>query len=62
MTRPQLISVFPFLVKHLSSSNYVVHTYSAISIERLLFMRKDNVMLYVLMYLSSLILIIIALF
>ncbi|CAI2184411.1 17659_t:CDS:10 [Funneliformis geosporum] len=46
MTRQQLISVFPLLVKHLSSSNYVVHTYSAISIERLLFMRKDNVMLF----------------
>src|SRR4051794_17178661 len=47
MTKPQLISVFPLLVKHLSSSNYVVHTYSAIAIERLTFMRKDNVMLYV---------------
>ena len=35
MTKQQLISVFPLLVKHLSSSNYVVHTYSAIAIERL---------------------------
>ncbi|RGB41994.1 exportin-2-like protein [Rhizophagus diaphanus] len=37
MTKQQLISVFPLLVKHLSSSNYVVHTYSAIAIERLTF-------------------------
>ena len=52
MSKPQLITVFPMLVKHLSSSNYVVHTYSAIAIERLTFMRKDNVMLYVLSFLS----------
>jgi exportin-2 (importin alpha re-exporter) len=37
MSKQQLISVFPQLVKHLSSSNYVVHTYSAIAIERLTF-------------------------
>ncbi|CAG8591612.1 7963_t:CDS:10 [Diversispora eburnea] len=34
--------LFPLLVKHLNSSNYVVHTYASIAIERILFMRKDN--------------------
>lgn len=42
MTKQQLITVFPLLVKHLNSGNYVVHTYAAIAIERILFMRKDN--------------------
>ncbi|RIA85430.1 exportin-2-like protein [Glomus cerebriforme] len=47
MTKPQLISVFPLLVKHLSSSNYVVHTYSAIAIERLTFkFNKDDIKPY----------------
>ncbi|CAG8606090.1 18357_t:CDS:10 [Acaulospora morrowiae] len=46
MTKDRLITVFPLLVKHLSSQNYVVHTYAAIAIERILFMRKDNVMVF----------------
>ncbi|KAG9304522.1 hypothetical protein G9A89_020086 [Geosiphon pyriformis] len=46
MSKDQLIAVFPSLIKHLSSTNYVVHTYGAIAIERILFMRKDNVMIF----------------
>ncbi|RHZ79547.1 hypothetical protein Glove_144g27 [Diversispora epigaea] len=46
MNKQQLITVFPLLVKHLNSSNYVVHTYASIAIERILFMRKDNNMVF----------------
>ncbi|CAJ0763070.1 16892_t:CDS:2, partial [Entrophospora sp. SA101] len=44
MNKSQLTSVFPLLVKHVSSSNYVVHTYAAITIDKMLTMRKDNAM------------------
>ncbi|CAJ0644670.1 10953_t:CDS:10 [Entrophospora sp. SA101] len=33
-------------IKHVSSSNYVVHTYAAITIDKMLTMRKDNAMLF----------------
>ncbi|OCK79588.1 Cse1-domain-containing protein [Lepidopterella palustris CBS 459.81] len=33
---------FPLLVKHLGSNNYVVYTYSAIAVERALFMTDEN--------------------
>lgn len=33
---------FPFLVRHLSSSNYVVYTYAAIAIERALALADEN--------------------
>ncbi|RIB01856.1 chromosome segregation 1-like protein [Gigaspora rosea] len=46
MSKPGLAAVFPLLVNHLSSTNYVVHTYAAIAIERILFMRKDNAMMF----------------
>nr|CAG8526180.1 1185_t:CDS:10 [Entrophospora candida] len=46
MNKSQLTSVFPLLVKHVSSSNYVVHTYAAITIDKMLTMRKDNAMLF----------------
>ncbi|CAG8707166.1 4269_t:CDS:10 [Cetraspora pellucida] len=46
MSKPGLATVFPLLVNHLSSTNYVVHTYAAIAIERILFMRKDNTMTF----------------
>ncbi|CAG8652097.1 4029_t:CDS:10, partial [Dentiscutata erythropus] len=45
MSKPGLAAVFSLLVNHLSSTNYVVHTYAAIAIERILFMRKDNIMI-----------------
>ncbi|KAI9492718.1 Cse1-domain-containing protein [Zychaea mexicana] len=46
LTKEQLLTVFPYLVKHLESSNYVVHTYSAIAIERILFLRQGKAMLF----------------
>ncbi|CAG8598816.1 6838_t:CDS:10 [Acaulospora colombiana] len=42
LTKPQLLSVLPLLVQHLASSNYVTCTYSAIAIERILFMKQPN--------------------
>ncbi|KAG8776418.1 importin-alpha export receptor [Serendipita sp. 397] len=39
LTKEQLLSVLPVLVQHLTSSSYVVYTYSAIAIERILFMK-----------------------
>ncbi|KAI9261688.1 Cse1-domain-containing protein [Phascolomyces articulosus] len=46
LNKEQLLTVFPLLVKHLESSNYVVHTYSAIAIERILFLRQGKTMLF----------------
>lgn len=41
MTKQQWHDAFPLLVKHLSSDNYVVYTYAAIAIERILYMTND---------------------
>ncbi|KAI8889248.1 Cse1-domain-containing protein [Backusella circina FSU 941] len=46
LTKDQLLTVFPLLVKHLESTNYVVYTYAAITIERILFIRHGKVMLF----------------
>ncbi|KAJ8663506.1 hypothetical protein O0I10_000748 [Lichtheimia ornata] len=46
LTKDQLLTVFPLLVKHLESNNYVVYTYSAIAIERILFLRKEKIMIF----------------
>ncbi|RUS27431.1 CAS/CSE protein [Jimgerdemannia flammicorona] len=40
----QLVTVFPLLVNHLPASNYVVYTYAAITIERILFLRQGKIM------------------
>ncbi|KAK6529632.1 importin-alpha export receptor [Arthrobotrys megalospora] len=41
-TKDQLVQVIPLLVTHLSSSEYVVYTYSAITIERILYLQADK--------------------
>jgi len=46
LTKEQLSTVFPLLVEHLKSDNYVVYTYSAVAIERILFIKKGNTMLF----------------
>ena len=46
LTKPQLLSVLPLLVKHLGSDNYVCYTYAAISIERILFIKQGNQLLF----------------
>ncbi|GAA5802690.1 Cse1-domain-containing protein [Helicostylum pulchrum] len=46
LTKEQLLTVFPLLVKHLESNDYVVHTYAAIAIERILFIRQGKTMMF----------------
>ncbi len=45
LTKDQLLTVFPLLVNHLESTDYVVHTYAAIAIERILFIRQGKTMM-----------------
>lgn len=42
LTKAQLSDAFPLLAKHLSSRNYVVYTYTAVTIDRLLAMTADG--------------------
>lgn len=42
LTKEQLLSVLPLLITHLSSVNYVVSTYAATTIERILFIRVNG--------------------
>lgn len=45
LTKEQLLSVLPLLVRHLGSENYVCYTYAAITIDRVLFIKKNNKLL-----------------
>ena len=45
LTKEQLLTVLPHLAQHLRSSNYVACTYAAVAIERILFIRRGNVIL-----------------
>lgn len=47
LTKPQLLSVLPLLVPHLQNESYVIHTYAAITIERILFIKEKGSFLYV---------------
>lgn len=42
LTQEQWQQALPMVVRHLGSKNYVVHTYSAIAIERTLFLSDEN--------------------
>lgn len=42
LTKEQLLSVLPLLVRHLESTNYVTSSYAAITIERILFLKAPN--------------------
>ena len=42
MSREQWQDAFPLLVRHLGSSNYVVYSYAAIAVERVLALADDN--------------------
>lgn len=42
LTKEQLVSVLPLLVQHLGSDNYVIYSYAAIAIERILFLKGEN--------------------
>ncbi|KAJ6474605.1 CAS/CSE protein [Mycena vitilis] len=46
LTKDQLLSVLPLLVRHLASQNYVTYTYAAITIDRILSIRRDNANLF----------------
>ncbi|KAJ6518618.1 CAS/CSE protein [Mycena sanguinolenta] len=46
LTKPQLLSVLPLLVRHLTSHNYVTYTYAAITIDRILSIRRDGANLF----------------
>ncbi|KAF8329082.1 Cse1-domain-containing protein [Cantharellus anzutake] len=46
LTKEQLLAVLPALIRHLSSSNYVSYTYAAVTIERILFIKRENHMLF----------------
>ncbi|KAJ9118399.1 hypothetical protein QFC24_006228 [Naganishia onofrii] len=46
LTKEQLVSVLPLLVKHLESTNYVVYSYAAITIERILFIKQNGLVLF----------------
>ncbi|KAJ7043405.1 CAS/CSE protein [Mycena alexandri] len=46
LTKPQLLSVLPLLVRHLASQNYVTYTYAAITIDRILSIRRDGANLF----------------
>ena len=53
LTKAQLLSVLPQLVRHLSSDNYITYTYAAITIERVLFIKQGAQLVWVFMsYLS----------
>ena len=42
LTKAQWTAAFPPLVKNLASSNYVVYTYAAVAVERVLFLTNDS--------------------
>lgn len=42
LSKDQWRDAFPHLVKNIGSSNYVIYTYAAIAVERLLFLTDDN--------------------
>ncbi|KAI0340315.1 Cse1-domain-containing protein [Trametopsis cervina] len=46
LTKQQLLSVLPLLITHLGSDNYVLYTYAAISIERILFIKQGGHLLF----------------
>lgn len=46
LTKPQLLSVLPLLSQRLESENYVTYTYAAITIDRILFIKQNNQLLF----------------
>ena len=46
LTKEQLLAVLPLLVHHLGAAHYVTSTYAAITIERVLFSRRDGQRLF----------------
>lgn len=42
LTKEQLLAVMPLLIPHLQNPSFVIHTYAALTIERILFIKKDD--------------------
>lgn len=47
LSKDQLLAVLPLLVPHLENPSFVIHTYAAMTIERVLFIKRDNKLLLV---------------
>ncbi|KAK9897295.1 putative importin-alpha export receptor [Cystobasidium minutum MCA 4210] len=46
LTKEQLVSVIPLLSPHLQSESFVIHTYAAMTIERILFIKQNNLLIF----------------
>ncbi|ORY84121.1 putative importin-alpha export receptor [Leucosporidium creatinivorum] len=46
LTKEQLLSVLPLLTPHLENPSFVIHTYAAITIERILFIKQKGSFLF----------------
>lgn len=46
LTKEQLLSVFPVLIPHLANPSFVIHTYAALTIERILFIKQNNALVF----------------
>ncbi|KAI6026014.1 CAS/CSE protein [Pisolithus marmoratus] len=46
LTKEQLLSVLPLLIKHLNSDNYVAYTYAAITIDRILSIKTGSQLMF----------------
>ncbi|GAA5824131.1 hypothetical protein JCM5353_006154 [Sporobolomyces roseus] len=46
LTKDQLLSVLPLLIPHLQNPAFVIHTYAALTIERILFIKQDGAFLF----------------
>ncbi|BGP16685.1 hypothetical protein JCM10213_000398 [Rhodosporidiobolus nylandii] len=46
LTKEQLLSVLPLLIPHLQNPSFVIHTYAAITIERILFIKQNGAFLF----------------
>ncbi|GAA6061481.1 hypothetical protein JCM10212_002560 [Sporobolomyces blumeae] len=46
LTKDQLLSVLPLLIPHLRNPAFVIHTYAALTIERILFIKQEGAFLF----------------
>ncbi|GAA5843511.1 hypothetical protein JCM9279_000773 [Rhodotorula babjevae] len=46
LTKEQLLSVLPLLIPHLKNPSFVIHTYAALTIERILFIKTNNAFMF----------------
>jgi len=53
LTIEQLRSILPLLISYLSKTEFVVHTYAAVTLERIFFLKRDNSIVFTKADLSS---------